>query len=109
MISLPLGWASCEARYRVHFVNQHVTAVAVLWDRRARTTVTGNNYRSVCSLKTKPVGLFPRTVVDQEGFDGNVLVFVDNARFDLVIGDSVAGLVRRLPAAQPDVDILAVS
>src|SRR6266404_1453777 len=108
MISLPLSRPCREPRLRIDLVNQNVAAVAALYDRWTRPAVTRDHYRAVRRLKAKAVGLAPGTVIDQKSLNRHVLISVHNAGFDFVRDDFVSGVVRRLAAAQPDVDVLTI-
>ena len=89
-------------------MNQHVATVAALDDRWARPAVTRDHYRTVWRLKAIAVSLAPGTVIDEKSFHRHILIFIHDAGFDFVRDDFVSGLVGRLAAAQPDVDILAI-
>ena len=47
-------------------------------------------------------------MLDQKGFDRDVLIFVNHARFDFVRIHFVAGFVRRLRAIEAHVEVLLV-
>ena len=105
----PIFLALVVAELRVNFVHQHVAAVAVFDDARARRAIAGKHDDFVGRLEPVAVGLAPGAVVHEESFHGYVLVLVDNTRLDLVRVHFVAGPVAVLQAVRANVDVFAVS
>ena len=109
VVGLPLRRAAGEAEFAIDLVNEDVTAVAESGDCFVVDSVAGDNDALVGGLEVEGKAVGPAGVLDGDGSNGDVGVFVDEAGFDFGDVNAVGRGVSFFEFVDPVVDVFFVS